>query len=528
MSFLEAVRAIGERELKGLEKGPLSDIDSFTQMPMELIDPKKKATRLPGQEIRIILDVQDPSETPLRVEGIRDIVLANFFAGDGDDREKKRRYLYRDPAGSSAKWRWSPIYKLGKGVANGRSAFLGEEDWREDKNSRFYKLRNSTLLAFEEQGIFSEGSVDRIMDALVANVDRLATLWSDRMRSYILLFGCSDGERFLYPIDVPAFLAHFRARLAEANTSNSDKQSKKAASVRCGICHQEVKDSVNLDKVFAFATFDKKSFLPGVDDSDTSKGKVFSICEVCYKLLSEGRNVIDEKFLDTSSIGGVRIYTVPELIVGNDSLGRVAQKTKDFLQQGLRNERFVSERVLENDDGLVYHFVFWEKNQAQERILLMIEDVPPSRLRRLQALWGETVAALDPFGRRFTKDRTEADDKDRAEDATLWQAVNVIRGALLGLGGKNEGDVGVLKERILGLLGRLLRGERIDVLWAKELIVSRLQGRCADSEWAKFSASSARRWSAIVDFLHRANDGLKPSDGDGSRSRGEAKCGKSG
>lgn len=526
MSFLEAVRAIGERELKGLEKGPLSDIDSFTQMPMELIDPKKKATRLPGQEIRIILDVQDPSETPLRVEGIRDIVLANFFAGDGDDREKKRRYLYREPVSPGAKWRWSPLYKLGKGVVNAQHALVGKGGkWKEDKNSRFYKLYNSTLLDFEKRGVFSKDSADRIMEALVANVDRLAGLWSDKGRSYLLLFGLSDGGRFLYPADVPAFRQYFLSRRLETLRKAEKEQGKKSVplAVSCGLCHADTKEKgfANLDQIFAFSTFDKKSFLPGLDSSDASMAKVLPICDDCYHLLSEGRNVIDEKFLDTSSIYGVRIYTVPELVGGNDDLGVVGLRTRAFLRNGLRHERFLSKRVLKCGNGLVYHFLFWEKNQAQERILLMVEDVPPSRLEKLQSLWGETVVALDPF--------KKGDDQNSIGGATLWQAVNVIRRTMLELGSKNKGDVNVLKNQLLGLLGCLLRGERVDVLWVKEAIVSRLQGLCADADWAqRYGTSSARLWSAIVDFLHRANDGLKPSDGDGSRSRGEAKCGKSG
>ena len=513
MSFLEAVRAMGQRELGRSEDGPLSDVDSFTQMAMDLIEPEdEKAKRLPGMEIRVILDVSSSSTSCLEVLGIKEITLANYWAGDEDDRTKKRRYLYRDPVSPSATWRYTPLYKLGKGVADGRGAFLGEGNWKEDKGSRLYKLYNSTLLSFEKRGVFSEGSVDRIMDALVANVDRLAELWSDKKRSYILLFGLADGDRFLYPVDVPAFLEHFRGRLAEANTPKSKsggKQSKKGASVMCGVCHQETDAPVNLDKVFAFANFDKKSFLPGLDSTDAAKAKVFPICQDCYRLLSEGRNIIDGKFLDAGSIYGVRIYTVPELVIGNDNLARVEQRTRDFLQQGLQQEKFLSKRVLENDDGLVYHFIFWEKNQAQERILLMVEDVPPSRLRKLQSLWGETVAAFDPFGRRFKEEQQaedEAEDNDKVEGASLWQAVNVIRGTMLGLGGKNDADVNVLKDWILGLLGSLLRGEKVDVMRVKELIVSRLPGLCADADWPqKFSVSSARRWNAISDFLYRAN-----------------------
>ena len=361
------------------------------------------------------------------------------------------------------------------------------------------------LLAFEERGVFNKGSVERLMAALEERVDELAALWTDKRRSYLLLFGASDEKgNFLYPAEIPVFLEHFRSRLAEtmAPKTGGREKKKKASSVHCGICHQETSAPVNLDQVFAFATFDKKSFLPGLDSSDTSMAKVFPVCPDCYRLLSEGRNVIDEKFLDATSIYGLRIYTIPELIMGRDNLARVAQKTQDFMKQGLRKENFLSQRVLECDDSLVYHFIFWEKNQAQERLLLMVEDVPPTRLRRLDALWKETVKATGLLKSR------QKDEETPEENATLWQAVNVIRMTMMGLGGKNDADVNVLRDWLLGLLGGLLKGERVDVRRVKELVVSRIQGLCSDSEWMKNCAVSARRWNAVVDFLYRSNESL--------------------
>ncbi len=507
VGFISAVNELGRREMRLNSEDALADVSSFTQMPTEIIEvsDEKKAKRLPGQEIHIFLDAAETQDGPLEVRGIKRIELADFWAGDGDARQKKNRYLYRDPVSPAAAWRFSPVYKLGKGSANGRQEFLGDKDWRKDKNSRFYKLYNAMLLAFEERDVFARGSVERLMAALEERVDELAEKWSDKNRSYLLIFGLSDNEdHFLYPAEIPVFLEHFRLRLAEAIApqAGGGRGRKKNNVVHCGLCHSETEAPVNLDKVFAFATFDKKSFLPGVNDSDSSLAKVFPICPDCFRFLSEGRNIIDGKFLDTRSIYGVRIYTVPELIIGNYDPDKLERDTKDFLKNGLQQEEFLGPRVLRKNDGLVYHFVFWEKNQAQERLLLMIEDVPPTRLRRLSDLWKQTAARM-PFFRRSD----DSDPEDKVEKATLWQAVNVIRRVLLDLGGKNEGDVNVLKDWLLGLLGRLLRGEQVDVRRVKELIVSRLQGRCADGEWVRqYSAASARDWNVIVDFLYRVNN----------------------
>ena len=215
MGFIDALYALGRRELERSGSGEFADVDSFCQMPMNLIESDDGAAKqLPGKELQIWLDVPDPKAECLDVRGIRKIEIADFWGGGGDDRAKKRRYLYRDPVGSAAAWRYSPLYKLGKGVVDGPKALMGSGNWRNDRDSRFFKLHKSTLRAFEEQGVFSPGSVDRIMDALVEKIDRLSELWSDRKRSYLLIFGASDPERFFYPVDTPAFLAHFRSRLA--------------------------------------------------------------------------------------------------------------------------------------------------------------------------------------------------------------------------------------------------------------------------------------------------------------------------
>lgn len=526
MGFIDALYALGRRELERSGSGEFADIDSFCQMPSERIEEDSSSKRLPGKELQVWLDVPDPKAECLDVRGIRNIEIADFWGGEGDDREKKRRYLYRDPVSPAAAWRYSPLYKLGGGVANGRQALVGDGDWRNNKELRFFKLYNSMLRAFEEQGVFSPGSVDRIMEALVERVERLAELWSDKKRSYLLIFGASDTERFYYPVDTPAFLAHFRSRLAGVSGAEPNKKNKRQRSVPCGMCHGPTSSPVNMDKVFAFATFDKKSFLPGVEGGEASKAKVFPLCGDCYRLLSEGRNVVEEKFRDFRSVPKIKnlqdinIYVIPELLTGTYDFGNVESKSQDFMNIGLRHEEFLAKNASKHGDGLVYHFIFWEPNKKQQRILLMVEDVPPSRLRRLDALWKEAVSMTGAL-KKSSCDEDNATEKAKRA-ATLPQAIQVIMGVLIGLNEKNNKDAGVLRDQSLGMLGRLLSGKRVDPQWVKRLIVSRLPGLFADSEWVRSDkvkmektetdspkrsrVETVRRWNAIVDFLYRANE----------------------
>lgn len=504
MGFVNAVREVGNMEIAKHPVSKFDDIDSFLEMPAEIIlneskddsDNDKKKSKQPTKEIRVWLDVEDSQSDVLKVRGIAKIDIADFWNGSDDDRAKKRRYLYREPAGRAAKWRFSPIYKLGAGSSDSVAALVGKDgDWQRDKQSRFYKLYDSTLRAFEETGVFSPDSVDVIMASLSERIAEIAGYWSDKRSSYLLIVSPCAGGRFLYPVEVKSFLNYFRTRLA-AQTANVRQSKKEAAPSVCAICNFHSETVVNLDQVFAFATFDKKSFLPGNIDSDDNRKKVFPLCPRCYKEISEGRVRIDNAFTDAKSLYGVRIYVVPELLSGCGRLDRASTLAKDFIQKGLNREPYISENIMKADDEVVLHFVFWEKNQAQERLLLMVEDVPPSRLKRVENAWMSSAEATG-IAKSFKELRT---------GSILHRAMGLMWSKVMEMAGKSEGEQTYTRDWMLGLEGRILAGERINVEAVKGFFVSRMQGLCADHDWVqKSSKYFARDIACIVDFLYRLN-----------------------
>ncbi len=505
MGFVNAVRDIGSREIAKHPASEFDDIDSFLEMPAEVIvneskddsDKDKKKSKQPAKEIRVWLDVEDPQADVLKVRGIAKIDIADFWNGFDGDRVKKRRYLYREPVGRAAKWRFSPIYKLGAGSANSVSALVGEGgDWHEDKQCRFYKLYDSTLRAFEDMGVFSPGSVDKIMKDLSERVAEMGAYWSDKQSSYLLIFSPFIGGRFLYPAEVKSYLSYFRFRLA-AQTANVQQPKEGAIPSVCALCNSRSDNVVNLDQVFAFATFDKKSFLPGNVDSDENKKKVFPLCSKCYKEMSEGRVRIDNVFTDAKSLYGVRIYVVPELLAGTGKFVDASRLARDFIQNGLNRESYIPNDIMKMNDEVVLHFVFWEKNQAQERLLLMVEDVPPSRLKRAEKAWMSSAEATG-IAKAF---------KERGDNSILYQAMGLMWSKVMELAGKSEGEQTYTRDWMLGLEGRILAGEHINVESVKSFFVSRFQGLCADHDWVqKSSKYFARDIACIVDFLYRLNE----------------------
>ena len=71
-----------------------------------------------------------------------------------------------------------------------------------------------------------------------------------------------------------------------------------------------------------------------------------------------------------------------------------SDNTKDFLKNGIRNEQNIFNLLARVNEGLVFHFLFAEVNQAQLIVHSLIEDVPPTRLRKLEELWQESCIAF--------------------------------------------------------------------------------------------------------------------------------------
>jgi len=488
LGFLNATCELGNLNNIGSRDPDFKDIDKFLRLPLQIIEDETRS----GRVIRVWLNVKDINEESLHVKGIEKIDSTDFIRNFDEEKiqQEKRKYIFREPTGSATPWKFSPIYKLGKGASDAKKELLGENgSWQEDRNSRFYKLHRSVLSDFETCKVFHIGSVDRIMEELERNIDRLGELWSDKKRSYLLVFGVNNNGNFFYPGQIPVFRSYFKSKLS-GNLGGDVR-------VVCGLCNSNSEAGANLDKVFKFATFDKSSFLPGTRDGKGVSEKVFPICEDCLSSLSLGREILDRSFLDGRTLPGVKIYVVPELLISQENLGTASKETKDFIRTGLHtSERFFN-ILAKQENSLVYHFLFWEQNQSQERLHLMVEDVPPSRLKHLEKLW------IDSY-KTFLWNQAKEPDFD-PNSTTLDKALKTIYYVFTSLSGKSDADKAIMKERMIGVTGQLLDNETINIKGIKKLMISRFPGLFSDPEWLKNGAYELRKMATVIDFIIKAN-----------------------
>ncbi|MHB1127781.1 MAG: TM1802 family CRISPR-associated protein [Bacillota bacterium] len=499
MGFLQAVHSLGVMASRRNDNSSLADIMNYLQLPHPLGEREDRR----AYAIRVWLDVTEPESEILEVQGISCIDQVEYQAIGDDEAKIRERCLYRKPVGSNVRWRFSPLYKLGKGSTDPTKELLGK-GWQNDTDSRFFKLKQNLLQDYEDSGYFAQDSVTRIMDGLINQLDKIAEYWSDKKRSYLMVFGVNKEGKFLYPGELAAFIKYFREKVNPdtAFTITAVDDSKRMPISSCALCGNQSHKLETLDKVFKFATFDKPGFLPGIKDGAGVREKVYPVCQQCYALLSAGKEEMENRFVNFYMVPGISLYVIPEIISDNQVYyQRTAEFTKDFLEKGIRHEQHLFDNLSSHDEGLVYHFLFAENNQAQLIVHYLIEDVPPTHLKQLQVLWSNTCAV-------FSRDGEHDSEGKLSLDTALRQIVAV----LLSLAGKREQDKMVMRDKAVAVIGALLNGNQVPTTDIKILMVSRFTGLFTDPDWIKPKEKGKmpgrirlKGMAEVVDFLTRVN-----------------------
>lgn len=444
MGFLQAMSQMGQFEHK-------DGLASYLVMPMER----------EGKEIRVWLKVIGDLHEPLQIEKVSRIDLADYHSKI----EYLKRYLYRARAGSAANWTYSPVHKAGKmkNNADKNLELLCGPGWEKDKDTHFFKIKNRMLLDYEKQGFFTPGSVERIMTGMEASI-KLVVNELDNKQSYIIVFGIEQEGDFLYPGEVPAFINYFEKKLNENLFKGKNQKQKELHNQYCSLCGKSLINSITMDKIFKFATFDKVSVLPGLDKNEISYS--YPLCPSCFENISAGREKVDRVLANASVLPDIRIWAIPEA-VGNETQGLFQRflhsweesfGNEDVSGSGEKREHGYFSRLAKAGFGMSFHFVFWQRNNAQEIIHLMVEDVPPERLARLQSVWQKVSKST--FG---WKNETDLDTAIRSLYATL-----------AAFAGKSSADKIVFRDFALEVIGDMLQGQALPVDMFKRFIVPRL------------------------------------------------------
>lgn len=318
------------------------------------------------------------SERPIEgkvLSVVIDTVNSSFFGIDMEDFDTKKTGLYLFSPGSSKGNVSSPFAPL----TESEKTYKKIEKWLKDcekitgteNNDREFLSRINKVLADNKNSVIN------------AIKDKVDGLPKKKGEGRYLTLGFEGGKRYLgeYEIFKRGIEALATAKLKKSANKNQ------VCSV-CGFVREEVSGKID---IFKFYTIDKPGFIAG-GFKEADAWKNFPVCLECKTLLDGGKKYLDAKL--NFKFYGLSYYLVPKLLVGSenileDILNILSDTTKAIDLKERTKKRITNDEneILEFLSGikdiLTLNFLFLCRDQSAERILLLIEDVFPSRIRKI-------------------------------------------------------------------------------------------------------------------------------------------------
>ncbi len=320
------------------------------------------------------------SQPKVKIEGkIIFITFGSDFSFEGIELEdfipeKIDKYLFKP--GESKGNRPSPIAQ----ITSPEKTFNKITTWfknaenivKKAKNFKIEEIKTLEMInnIFKEQKI--EIEILKSLNDYINQMDKKTTKFLSVKIDYKYL-GDMDFFRKIFDLC-------FSQKIAKS--SSKDKT--------CSICGER-KDTVSArTHVYQFDTDDKPGFITGFRKDNYWKN--IPVCQDCRELLQRGRNLIENKF--TFKFYGLKYQLIPKVLLGGSE---VIKEILDILSDTHKNislkERIVKRltddenEILEylsvKEDVLTLNFLFLKSEKSAERILLLIEDVFPSRLKTI-------------------------------------------------------------------------------------------------------------------------------------------------
>ena len=293
------------------------------------------------------------------------------------ERHKRDYYLCRTGASrGNVSAPFCPITRQKKGETKreGETTYKKIERWLEQCNQSENPLiiKAFEILTQNEEIIISE--IDRKIRDL------------PRKKSEGRFLSLKLDRRYLGEHEV------FRKCLAHFNEAKRKRSANTAVCSICGISDKEVSGKTD---VFRFYTIDKPGFITG-GFQESHAWKNFPVCKNCNTALDAGKRMLQNNRYEFCR--GIYYYLIPKLIIGNssdyneiidiiyNSHKRVSLKER-ITKRITSDDEEILEILAQNRDFLTINFLFTKGalggSRDAEKIKLLIEDVFPSRIKRI-------------------------------------------------------------------------------------------------------------------------------------------------
>lgn len=312
----------------------------------------------------------------IEIEQNKDDFILSGVGLEQYNKAKKMKYLYKKGAANGADL--SPTAKLsGKPKGTFDRKILG---WFKILDKKKVEIDDDDRAFLENIQKILEENADEIKDKIVNYRDSIP-----KKEGILVTLKIIQNGEAKYVGDFPIFKEMLKKQVKEKDEKLSAKQKV------CSLCGENKETILGNIDTYAFYTIDKPGYITGNFDKKKS-WRNFPVCPECKLKLDEGKRFIEENL--TFRFCGIRYNLVPKFIIGTDELSEdvIEIFTNTSKLVSLKQERVDTitddeEEILDilKDirDTITLTFLFIQKMNAAERILLVIEDVFPSRLRQI-------------------------------------------------------------------------------------------------------------------------------------------------
>jgi len=231
-----------------------------------------------------------------------------------------------------------------------------------------------------------------------------------------LVFSGNKGKRYIG--DMELFKKILQNKGKEKYYKKHGKESL-GQDQTCSVCHENQKEVYGFVNTYNFYTVDKPGFVSG-GFKQQDAWKNYPVCCDCAVNMEQGKKYLNENL--SFNFYGFNYLLIPKFITGkliNESMDILEyafeQKASEILKSGFEKkfrycltdaENEIFDLISEQEDYISFDFLFYAEKQAAFNILLHIEDVLPSRLKRLFQIKTH-VDQIDIFSRVKTGNNDE-------------------------------------------------------------------------------------------------------------------------
>jgi len=152
----------------------------------------------------------------------------------------------------------------------------------------------------------------------------------------------------------------------------------------CSICGELKEEVFTTSEIYKFYNLDKECYISSGFKKENA-WKNFPICKECFLKIETGKKIIEENLIFKFS--GLNYYLIPKVLINLENKAvstilEILKKSKDR-KDFAENEDLILTYISEYNDFIALYFLFLKKDNQAERIQLLIEDIVPSRIRKI-------------------------------------------------------------------------------------------------------------------------------------------------